>query len=262
MRIALYQCPPLPLDPEANLARLHRQAAEAARRGARLLVGPEMYLSGYNIGREAAQTLAQPSDGPWAEQVAAIAREQGIAILYGYPERGEGGALYNSAQLIDARGERLGNYRKTHLFGELDRGMFSPGEAPCPIIELEGWKLGVLICYDVEFPENVRRLAMAGAELVLVPTANMVPYDFVCDVLVRTRAYESQCYLAYANYCGAEGAIRYCGLSSLNGPDGEQTARAGRDETLLLADLAHEALQTSRATITYLHDRRPELYRP
>ena len=109
MRIALYQCPPLPLDPEANLARLHRQAAEAARRGARLLVGPEMYLSGYNIGREAAQTLAQPDDGPWAQRVAAIAREQGIAILYGYPERGEDGVLYNSAQLIDARGERLGN---------------------------------------------------------------------------------------------------------------------------------------------------------
>ena len=119
----------------------------------------------------------------------------------------------------------------------------------------------MLICYDVEFPENVRRLAMAGAELVLVPTANMVPYDFVCDVLVRTRAYEPVL-PRLRQLLRRRGAIRYCGLSSLNGPDGEQTARAGRDETLLLADLAHEALQTSRAAIAYLHDRRPELYRP
>ncbi|MGQ7816057.1 carbon-nitrogen hydrolase family protein [Metapseudomonas furukawaii] len=262
MRIALYQCPPLPLDPEANLERLRQQAAEAARRGARLLVTPEMFLSGYSIGLEAVRALAQPHDGDWAGRIAAIAREQGIALLYGYPERDAGGALFNSVQLIDAGGQRLGNYRKTHLFGELDRGMFSAGDDHFPLVELEGWKLGMLICYDVEFPENVRRLALAGADAVLVPTANMEPFDFVCDVLVRARAFENQCYLAYANYCGAEGEIRYCGLSSVSAPDGSLAAVCGREETLAFADLQRDLLERSRASITYLDDRRSELYGP
>ncbi len=262
MRIALYQCPPLPLAPEANLDRLRQRAAEAARRGAALLVTPEMFLSGYNIGHEAVAALAQGCDGPWAEAVAAIAREQGIALLYGYPERSAEGAIYNSVQLIDAQGRRLGNYRKTHLFGELDNGMFSAGSDHYPLLELNGWKLGMLICYDVEFPENVRRLALAGADLVLVPTANMEPYDFVCEVLVRARAFENQCYLAYANYCGGEGEIRYCGLSSVSAPDGTLAAVCGREETLAFADLSRDKLAASRRSITYLQDRRSELYGP
>ncbi|BAN46221.1 carbon-nitrogen hydrolase family protein [Metapseudomonas resinovorans] len=262
MRIALYQCPPLPLEPAANLERLGLRAAEAARRGAALLVTPEMYLSGYNIGLEAVDGLAQPADGAWAEAVAAIAREQGIAIVYGYPERAAQGGLFNSVQLVDATGQRVGNYRKTHLFGELDHGMFSAGGDEYPLLELDGWKLGLLICYDVEFPENVRRLALAGADAVLVPTANMEPFDFVCDVLVRARAFENQCYLAYANYCGAEGEIRYCGLSSVSAPDGSLTAVCGREETLAFADLRRDLLEKSRAAVTYLQDRRAELYRP
>lgn len=262
MRIALYQCPPLPLEPEANLERLRQRATEAATGGAALLVTPEMYLSGYNIGQDAVSALAESRDGPWAARVAEIARENGIAILYGYPERNAEGTIFNSVQLIDAQGMSLGNYRKTHLFGELDKGMFSPGGDDYPLLELDGWKLGLLICYDVEFPENVRRLALAGADLVLVPTANMEPYDFVCDVLVRARAFENQCYLAYANYCGGEGEIRYCGLSSVSAPDGGLAAVAGREEALIFADLKRDRLEASRASITYLQDRRAELYRP
>ncbi len=260
MRIALYQCPPLPLDPEANLERLRQRAAEAARRGARLLVTPEMFLSGYSIGLEAVSALAQPDDGDWAGRIAAIAREQGIALLYGYPERDAGGALFNSVQLIDAGGQRLGNYRKTHLFGELDRGMFSAGDDHFPLVELEGWKLGMLICYDVEFPENVRRLALAGADAVLVPTANMEPFDFVCDVLVRARAIENQCFVAYANYCGHEGELLYCGQSSIAAPNGSRPALAGLDEALIVAELDRQLMDDSRAAYNYLHDRRPELY--
>ncbi|WNW12188.1 carbon-nitrogen hydrolase family protein [Pseudomonas sp. DTU_2021_1001937_2_SI_NGA_ILE_001] len=262
MHIALYQCPPLPLDIDANLARLRQQAATAARQGVQLLVCPEMFLTGYNIGREAVQRLAQPADGPAAAEVARIAVHSGVAIAYGYPERGADGRLYNAAQVIDAQGQRLGNYRKTHLFGELDHGMFSAGNAHSAVFELHGWKLGLLICYDVEFPENVRHLAMEGAELVVVPTANMQPYDFVCEVTVRARAFENQCYLAYANYCGAEGAIHYCGLSSLNGPDGHRPALAGAGEGLIHATLTRAAIAQAKGLNDYLADRRERLDRP
>lgn len=258
MRVAVYQCPPLPLDPVANLHRLHQVAMEA--KGADLLVLPEMFITGYNIGAEAVSTLAEVYNGEWAQQIGRIAKAAGLAIVYGYPERTADGHIYNAVQLIDAHGERLCNYRKSHLFGDLDRSMFSPGEAELPVVELDGWKLGFLICYDLEFPENARRLALAGAELIVVPTANMIPFDFVADVTVRARAFENQCYVAYANYCGHEGDIQYCGQSSVAAPDGSRIALAGLDEALIVGELDQQLMNDSRQANRYLSDRRPELY--
>jgi len=258
MRVALYQCPPLPLDVAGNLKRLHQLAQEA--NDADLLVLPEMFLTGYNIGMEAVGALAEAQDGPSAQSIAALAKNSGVAILYGYPERGADGQIYNAVQLIDANGQRLCNYRKTHLFGDLDHSMFSAGDDDFPLVELNGWKLGFLICYDLEFPENTRRLALAGAELILVPTANMVPFDFVADVTVRARAFENQCYVAYANYCGQESEIQYCGQSSIAAPDGQRIAQAGLDEALIVGTLDRQLMVDSRAANRYLLDRRPELY--
>ncbi|MDX9665593.1 carbon-nitrogen hydrolase family protein [Pseudomonas sp. P5_152] len=258
MRVALYQCPPLPLDVAANLHRLQQLATEA--KGADLLVVPEMFLTGYNIGVDAVNVLAQVCNGEAAQQIAQIARTSGVAILYGYPERAEDGQIYNAVQLIDAQGERLCNYRKTHLFGDLDHSMFSAGEDDFPLVELNGWKLGFLICYDLEFPENARRLALAGAELILVPTANMIPFDFIADVTVRARAYENQCYVAYANYCGSEEQIHYCGQSSIAAPDGSRIAQAGLDEALIVGTLDRQLMLDSRAANRYFLDRRPALY--
>lgn len=260
MRVALYQCPPLPLDISGNLQRLKTQAFEAAAQGAALLVCPEMFLSGYNIGAQAARALAQTSAGAAAKEIADIAQAAAIAILYGYPELGADERIYNAVQLIDAQGSRICNYRKTHLYGELDKSMFSAGEEHFPVVEFKGWTLGVLICYDVEFPENTRRLALAGADLILVPTANMVPYEFVAEVTVRARAFENQCYLMYANYCGSEDTIHYCGLSSICAPDGKQIGLAAQDETLVIADLDRQVMSESKAINTYFKDRRPGFY--
>jgi predicted amidohydrolase len=260
MRIALYQGPAGPNQQAANLARLETWATKAARQGAALVVFPEMFTSGYNIGPQAVAHHAQPVDGDVPRMVAAIAKAQGIAIAYGYPEAGPDGAIYNAAQLVDAQGRRLLDYRKAHLFGELDRAMFSPGDGGFEVAELNGWQLGLLICYDVEFPEAVRQLALAGAQLVLVPTANMSGFELVAEVTVRARAYENVCYLAYANYCGEEGTLSYCGLSSVNGPDGAQLARAGAEECLLLTDLSAEHLLRVRKATPYLADRRASLY--
>jgi len=260
MRIALFQGAPNPLDVPGNLQRLQHKAQRAAERGAQLLVCPEMFLTGYNIGLAQVERLAEASDGPAAMDVVEIAQAHRIAIAYGYPERSDDGAFYNSVQLIDAHGRSLCNYRKTHLFGELDRSMFSAGPDHFPVVELEGWKVGMLICYDIEFPENARRLALDGAELILVPTANMAPYDFICQVTVRARAQENQCYLVYANYCGAEGDIHYCGQSSIIGPDGSLLAMAGRDECQLLAELAREQVVEGRKAFPYLTDLRQELH--
>jgi predicted amidohydrolase len=273
MRVALYQCRSRPIEVAANLDRLAAAADTAAQQGADLLLTPEMFLTGYDIGVDAVRRLAQPRDGDSARVVAEIARRAGLAVVYGYPERpavrdgedgdrADGGAdvVFNAVQLIDSGGAALANYRKTHLFGELDASMFSASPLPSPLVDLDGWRLGMLICYDVEFPENARRLALAGADLILAPTANMVPYEVVATTTVPARAYENQIYLAYANYCGFEGRLEYCGLSCVAAPDGTVAARAGQDETVLVAELDRDLLDASRRLNTYLADRRPELY--
>ena len=259
-RIALFQGPAESGGVARNLELLETTARKAADQGARLLICPEMFLTGYNIGSEAARRLAEPVDGPSARRAAAIATENGIALLYGYPEQRPDGRVYNAALLLDDHGQRLANYRKTHLFGDLDHAMFEAGAEPVVTAELDGLRIGILICYDVEFPENVRMLALAGVDIVTVPTALMRPFDIVARNLVPIRAFENQLYLAYANRCGNEADLSYCGLSCVVGPDGSDLARAGGDEALIFADLSVDALAHSRRAMTYLRDRRPEIY--
>ena len=219
-----------------------------------------MSLTGYNIGAAAVQRLAEAAEGAMAMAVAAIAQRAGLSIVYGYPERTADGAVFNAAQCIAADGRRLANHRKTHLFGELDRAMFCAGSELSPLFELKGWSIGLLICYEIEFPENVRRLALAGADLIAVPTANMREFDFVAMSMVPTRAYENQCFVAYANHCGSEGDIAYGGLSGIVAPDGAFLALAERDEAVPVAQLDRARLTASRERCPYLADRRPELY--
>ncbi|MBB3266976.1 putative amidohydrolase [Azospirillum sp. OGB3] len=256
MRLTLFQADAEPGAPHRNLDRLERAAAEAADRGSALLVGPEMGLTGYDIGAEAVRALAEPADGPMAARVAAIARRHGVAILYGYPERGADGAVHNAAQLIGADGRPLLNQRKAHLYGDLDRNAFAPGGDSFPTAEVGGLRVGVAICYDVEFPELVRRHALAGVDVLLVPTALMTPYEVVATTILPARAFENGIFVAYANRCGREGTLRYCGLSSVAAPDGSVLARADDGEALLTVDLDPALRQVG----THLADRRPDLY--
>jgi predicted amidohydrolase len=260
MRLAIFQGPAEAGDVATNLRRLKERAEAAAADGARLLVCPEMFLTGYNIGGEAAARLAEPVDGPSLGRAKEIASGAGIALLFGYPERGADGHVYNSAAMIERDGRILANARKCHLFSDIDRGMFRAHGLPLGSATLDGFQVGILICYDVEFPEIVRAHALAGSNLVLVPTALMEPYGVVADVVVPARAFENQVFVAYANRAGREGDLVYCGRSCVVAPDGADLARAGRDEEIIFADLDPERLQASRALNTHLRDRRPELY--
>lgn len=262
MKLAIWQTesrPDEPASPAARLERLEGRTAEAAAAGVRLLVLPEMFLSGYDIGASEIAERSEPRDGPSGEFIASIARRHRVAILYGYPESADG-RVYNAARLVDATGAEVLGYRKAHLFGDIDRNAFAAGSGMPATATIDGWRLGVLICYDVEFPEAVRGLALAGVDLVCVPTALMSPYRFIVDTLVATRAYENQVYLAYANRAGCETTLRYLGGSVIVAPDGQALDRAGEDDRLIVATLDRRRMADSRATNTYLADRRPPLY--
>ncbi|WP_351224293.1 carbon-nitrogen hydrolase family protein [Streptomyces sp. NPDC002133] len=264
LRTALLQSSGTPGDIVKNLGILDAHAARAAAAGAGLLICPEMFLTGYAIGADVPR-LAEPANGASAQAVAEIAVRHGIAVLYGYPERGtdeDAEKVYNAAQLIGPDGARLANYRKTHLFGCFEREWFTPGDEPVVQAELGGLRIGLLICYDVEFPENVRAHALAGTDLLAVPTALMNPFQFVAEKLLPVRAFESQMYVGYANRTGPEGEFDFAGLSCLAGPDGIARARAGHGEELVIGDADPDFLAASRADNPYLRDRRPGLYGP
>ncbi|MET9086612.1 carbon-nitrogen hydrolase family protein [Streptomyces sp. NPDC004237] len=258
MRTALLQSSGHPGSTVENLKVLDEAAGRAAAAGAALLVAPEMFLTGYAIGDDIAR-LAEPADGDSADAVAELAHRHGLAVVYGYPER-DGEAVHNSAQLISADGTRLANYRKSHLFGGFERDHYTPGDQPVVQAQLGGLTVGLMICYDVEFPELVRAHALAGTDLLLVPTANMHPFQLVAESLVPVRAWENQMYLAYANRVGHEGEFEFFGLSTLAGPDGVARVRAGRGEELVVADVDPALLAASREANPYLQDRRPGLY--
>jgi predicted amidohydrolase len=257
MKIAAYQGEGVSGDIAKALDLLQANAAEAARAGAGLIVFPELFLTGYNIGA-AVFELAEPAGGPSAAKVSAIARETGVTIIYGYPERA-GDLVFNSACLITPAGGGIANYRKAHLYGGGETKLFARGDS-LMVAELEGIKIGILICYDVEFPEAVRALSLAGAELIAVPTALIRPFDIVARTLVPARAFENQVYVAYAGMCGSEAGLGYCGLSCIVGPDGQDLARAGTGPALLFADIDLSVISRSRKENPYLIDRNPELY--
>ncbi|MFF7332346.1 carbon-nitrogen hydrolase family protein [Streptomyces sp. NPDC090306] len=258
MRTALLQSSGRPGSVAENLRVLDEAAARTAAAGGALLVTPEMFLTGYAIGADVAR-LAEPADGPCARAVADIAVRHGVAVAYGCPER-DGDAVFNAVRLVGADGAALAGYRKTHLYGPFEHEHFTPGDRPVVQAELHGLRVGLLVCYDVEFPENVRAHALAGTDLLVVPTAQMHPYRFVADAVVPVRAFENQMYVAYVNRVGREGEFEFVGLSVLAGPDGAARARAGAGEELVLGDVDPALLAASRAANPYLADRRPGLY--
>lgn len=253
MRIALAQ------GVRPGGAAFEAAAREAARGGARLMVAPELSWTGYVLGPRAAE-LAEPADGPAARCAARVAAEYGLAVVYGWPER-DGDAVHNTVRLVGPDGTARATYRKAHLYGEGERAAFAPGTEPVVQAELDGLVIGLLVCYDVEFPEAVRAHALAGTDVLAVPTALMRPYEAVPRLLVPARAYENGLYVAYANRCGPEGGDDFAGLSCLAGPDGEVAARAGAGPGLLLGDADPARIAEARAATPYLDDRRPDLYR-
>ena len=258
MKFALFQGSSDLADTQSNLAKIATIAKSAATQGAELVMFPELFLTGYDL-RERTRRVAESKDGSSFVAISKIAIEHNIGILYGYPEL-VGDDCFNSAQFVSPAGESISNYRKLHLFGPHEKAQFVEGDA-IKLVDFAGLKIGILICYDVEFPEMVRRLALAGADMIAVPTAIDPPYKEIATSVIRSRAFENQVFVAYANHCGCEGEQSYVGLSGIVGPDGCDLVRAGEsEEALLVTNICPANFEESFTRNTYLRDRRPELY--
>ncbi|WP_308389440.1 carbon-nitrogen hydrolase family protein [Acidithiobacillus sp. AMEEHan] len=252
--MAAYQCAPSVTCNKQERVDLIKRVCEKARADAvDILVFPEMFTTGYAIGSEQVRSHAEESDGETAERVFTLASEYRITIVYGYPELDKFGNVYNSANLISpAIG--IDTYRKYMLFGDVDRTQFVAGRKIHKPIEINGVKYGLAICYDIEFPELTRALARAGAEIILVPTANMRPYDFVSDILIPARAVENGVFIVYANYYGDDDSFEYFGKSIICDPLGNVLSKSGAGENLLMADADIEQIKETRLMNNYVND--------
>jgi len=226
--------------------------AKAAR--ADMILLPELFLPGYNRP-DLHATVAQPIDGAWITRLRTMARQGACGITLGWAERA-GNAIFNAATTIGADGDIVAHYRKMQLFGAMEHASFEPGTTAPPVFSWAGRRVGLLICYDIEFPQHAAALSQRGADILLVPTANPAGYDHVQAVLVPARAHESALTIAYANYCGDERGLAYGGRSLIVGPDAMSIAAAGRVEATLIADMPERARYPDTAISTQARDYR------
>lgn len=254
-------------DVERNLSQMLARFEESRRRGADLTLFPECALSGYCFENATeASPHAQAIPGPATERFANACRDLGGCAVFGLIEAA-GSRLYNAAALVGPRGV-IASYRKTHL-PRLGVDCFAAaGDGPFAVHEVEGVRVGINICYDCAFPEPARALALAGADLIVLPTNWPTGADCMPEHAVNTRALENSVYYAAADRVGTERGFSFIGKSRISGPRGETLASsAGTEETILYADIDPARARNKRVergpgviALDRFADRRPELY--
>jgi predicted amidohydrolase len=261
MRIGFYQFSPVFGDVKANLQQIER-ALEGVE--VDLIVLPELANSGYLFtSAEEVATLAEPIPGPTTEFLQKLARRRGCHFVLGLPERA-GDLFYNSAVLVGPKGV-IGIYRKAHLFYE-EKLFFQPGDLGFPIFDVQGVKLGLLICFDHLFPEAARSLALKGAQIICHPSNLVLPtYG---QLTTRVRSIENHVFWVLANRCGTEDRgtkkLTYTGCSQVTASDGSILSEAtAEEETLKIVEIdPAKALDKHVTKLNDLfEDRRPDLYK-
>jgi predicted amidohydrolase len=256
---------------EANRAAAAAAVAESARHGAGLVVLPELCDSGYVFsGPEEARALAAPAaDSPTLREWQALSGNYGTVIVGGFCELGEDGRLYNSAAVVGGSGV-LAVYRKAHLW-DAEKLVFTPGDAPPPVVDLPFGRVGVMICYDLEFPEWVRLAALGGADLIAAPVnwpaMPVPPGERPCDVIrVQADACVNGVFLAVADRCRAERGVSWVGGTVIVGPDGYPLAGPAAADTGAVLVASCELARARNKQVSdhndVLVDRRPALYGP
>ncbi len=247
---AVVQMDCIPGDRAANLARAERFIRQAASRGAELIVLPELFDTGYRV-EEKDDLLAEPLPGAVSRWMQDMAAQYGAFLAAAVMERAPDG-ICDTALLVGAGGI-LSAHRKMHLWGG-ESARFRRGDTLCAA-ELPWAKAGLLICYEIGFPEQARVLARQGASLLLYPSAFGRARAYAWDIASRSRALENGAYVLAANRCGAERDTDFGGLSRIVAPDTTVLAGAGADgEAVLCAEIDLAAVDKQRDAIPYLRD--------
>jgi predicted amidohydrolase len=269
-RVCCQQLDPVVGDLDGNRELALAAISEAVEHGAEVIVLPELITSGYMFeSTEEAASVALDLDHEILREWGAAASANGVIVAGGFAERGEDGRTYNRAAVFDPTGLRA-VYRKLHLW-DREKLWFAPGEQPPPLIETAVGKMSVMVCYDVEFPELTRMVALAGTQLLVVPTNWPLmerPHgERPAEVVIAMAAARgNRMAVACADRTGVERDQPWTGCSTIIGADGWVAAEKAGAEALTLgpvtADLDLELALDKRYTelADVFADRRPSLY--
>ncbi len=251
-----------------SVAWIRRAVSE---NGAKLVVLPETITTGFtpNMPREKFYDLVEPLDGPSTRAVRAVAKELKAWVLFPTYEKGPSSPIvYNSAILVSDRGEIAGVYRKTHPFPteRIEGGGWTTPGTDLPVFDCGFAKVGVTICYEGDFPELSRILALKGAEVILRPAALLRSFE-IWDLTTRARAYDNNCYVAGCNIVGPDaGNNYYFGHSMIVSPIAQKLAQARGAEEIIAAELDPDPIRyvtygaKSPMRFDHLEDRNVALY--
>jgi len=255
-------------DGGVNRRRGVEAVQTAAREGAQVIAFAELAFDPFypqDPATTASLQNAEPVPGPTTDAFTVAARDLGVAIVLNLFER-DGDRTFDTSPVIDADGKLLGKTRMVHITEYAcfhEQGYYAPGDRGVPVYDTQFGRIGVAICYDRHYPEYMRALALAGAQVVFVPQAGAVDEwpEGLYEAEMRVTAFQNGYFTALCNRVGPEPRLTFAGESFVCDPAGAVIARAGKEtEEILYADLDLAQVEDSHARRLFLRDRRPELY--
>ena len=250
-------------DKAENIRKIESKVTKAKQQGAELVIFPELSLTGYTM-RDQIYELAETIPGHSTTVLEKLAKKTGTYIVFGMPELSEKtqATIYNAAVLVGPNGF-IGKYRKmylpTHSVFE-EKRYFRPGYQTA-VFETELGKIGLIICYDIFFPEVSRLTRLKGAQLIVCISASPATRRTFFETLTAARAIENTAFLAYLNLVGIEDGLQFWGGSRLVGPNGKTLVQAKYDEEdLVIGDINYADIRPTEAFVPILKDLRPELF--
>ncbi|MDF2717468.1 MAG: nitrilase [Paenibacillus sp.] len=247
-------------EPDANFAKLAQMMEEAVRTDPKpdVIVFPEMWNTGYALDR--IRDIADRNGERTAAFISGFCRKHGVNVVAGSVAELDGERVRNTIYAFDREGNRTAEYSKIHLFRLMDEEKYlHAGDRP-GLLDVDGVLSGMMICYDIRFPELTRKLALGGAKLLFVPAEWPHPRLHHWKTLLTARAIENQMYVVACNRVGTSGTTSFFGHSMVIDPWGEIMAEGDESERILTAEIDLSVVDKVRSTIPVFADRRPELY--
>jgi len=250
-------------DKKHNLNIIKKNVKQAKERGAKLVIFPELSLTGY-ISRNLTYELAEPIPGPTIHSLEKVTKRESVYLVFGMLERSEKAraVLYNTAVLLGPDGF-IGKYRKMHLptHSVFEEKRYFRLGYEAPVFETDIGKLGLIICYDVFFPELSRLLRLKGTQLIICISASPAVRRELFEVLTVARALENTVFLAFVNLVGIENGLQFWGGSKIITPSGSIITQAKLDEEdLVIGSVDYSDLERVEVFVPTLRDLRPELF--
>ncbi len=261
--VALAQISCKRADKKENVKKIENRITEAKQQGSDLIIFPELSLTGYTL-RDRVYDLAETVPGVSTDVIGQLSKRTGVYVVFGMPELSQRAQaiIYNTAVLVGPEGF-IGKYRKMYLPNHSvfeEKRYFRPGYEPA-VFDTNLGKIGLIVCYDVFFPEVSRLTRLRGAQIIVCISASPATRRTFFETLTRARAIENTAFLAYVNLVGVEDGLQFWGGSRLIGPDGRVLAQAKyHEEDLIVAEMNYADIRPIDTFVPLMKDLRPELF--